>query len=167
MCIRDRVIDGFARDLANVIDLVSYQTMIDSASMVQTSASAFDYQQAIDAETLMLNRGFGAYDKKLFLSNRDYSKVAKDLGQNQYYGRDGVPLDALSRAKIPDLATFDTMRSDYLLSLPAPTPAALTITSDQAHTVETYDANGFYLDCLLYTSPSPRDATLSRMPSSA
>ena len=24
-----------------------------------------------------------------------------------------------------------------------------------------------YLDCLLYTSPSPRDATLSRMPSSA
>ena len=25
----------------------------------------------------------------------------------------------------------------------------------------------FYLTCLLYTSPSPRDATLSRMPSSA
>ena len=25
----------------------------------------------------------------------------------------------------------------------------------------------FYLVCLLYTSPSPRDATLSRMPSSA
>ena len=24
-----------------------------------------------------------------------------------------------------------------------------------------------YTDCLLYTSPSPRDATLSRMPSSA
>ena len=24
-----------------------------------------------------------------------------------------------------------------------------------------------YADCLLYTSPSPRDATLSRMPSSA
>ena len=26
---------------------------------------------------------------------------------------------------------------------------------------------GWYKDCLLYTSPSPRDATLSRMPSSA
>ena len=25
----------------------------------------------------------------------------------------------------------------------------------------------FFLSCLLYTSPSPRDATLSRMPSSA
>ena len=27
--------------------------------------------------------------------------------------------------------------------------------------------NGLYGTCLLYTSPSPRDATLSRMPSSA
>ena len=29
------------------------------------------------------------------------------------------------------------------------------------------DINGKELCCLLYTSPSPRDATLSRMPSSA
>ena len=29
------------------------------------------------------------------------------------------------------------------------------------------DAGGCYQSCLLYTSPSPRDATLSRMPSSA
>ena len=26
---------------------------------------------------------------------------------------------------------------------------------------------GWYIDCLLYTSPSPRDGLLSRMPSSA
>ena len=30
-----------------------------------------------------------------------------------------------------------------------------------------YDLRGRSLTCLLYTSPSPRDATLSRMPSSA
>ena len=30
-----------------------------------------------------------------------------------------------------------------------------------------YDGDGNYDPCLLYTSPSPRDATLSRMPSSA
>ena len=29
------------------------------------------------------------------------------------------------------------------------------------------NSNGLRDDCLLYTSPSPRDATLSRMPSSA
>ena len=31
----------------------------------------------------------------------------------------------------------------------------------------TYGANSMFMACLLYTSPSPRDATLSRMPSSA
>ena len=30
-----------------------------------------------------------------------------------------------------------------------------------------WDSLDDYLNCLLYTSPSPRDATLSRMPSSA
>ena len=30
-----------------------------------------------------------------------------------------------------------------------------------------FDQRGSVLGCLLYTSPSPRDATLSRMPSSA
>ena len=29
------------------------------------------------------------------------------------------------------------------------------------------ETEGNFIDCLLYTSPSPRDATLSRMPSSA
>ena len=29
------------------------------------------------------------------------------------------------------------------------------------------ETNGLYSDCLLYTSPSPRDGLLSRMPSSA
>ena len=29
------------------------------------------------------------------------------------------------------------------------------------------EGSAHVLDCLLYTSPSPRDATLSRMPSSA
>ena len=31
----------------------------------------------------------------------------------------------------------------------------------------TVNQNGLTLDCLLYTSPSPRDRVLSRMPSSA
>ena len=30
-----------------------------------------------------------------------------------------------------------------------------------------YDDLVYFITCLLYTSPSPRDATLSRMPSSA
>ena len=142
---RKKAVQGFARDLANAIDLAAYQQMIDSATMVQTSTSVFDYQSAIDAEVLMLNRGFGAYDKKLCLANTDYAQVAKVLGQNQY-NEAGIVKDALTKATLPDLATFDTMRSDYLINLPAPTPAALTINGNQSHTVATYDASGFYLD---------------------
>ena len=40
---------------------------------------------------------------------------------------------------------------------------------EAGHTVEhaTNGRDGLFLACLLYTSPSPRDGLLSRMPSSA
>ena len=36
-----------------------------------------------------------------------------------------------------------------------------------SYAVISYTENPFYVACLLYTSPSPRDGLLSRMPSSA
>ena len=39
--------------------------------------------------------------------------------------------------------------------------------TDGRTTRRAYGLTDTYIDCLLYTSPSPRDATLSRMPSSA
>ncbi len=140
---RKKVADGFARDLANAIDLACYQTMINSASMVIQNTGAFEWQNGIDAEVLMLNRGYGGYDKKMFLANKDYGLVAKDLGQAS---RDTLVNDAISRAKVPDLATFDTMRSDYLVSLPASSASGVTVNGAQEHTVSTYDSNDFYLD---------------------
>lgn len=161
---RAKVAQGFARDIANAVDVTCYQTMINSATMVQVGGSTFSYQDAINAETLMLNRGLGAFDKKLFLANTDYAAVAASLGQNQYYGRDGIPSDALTKAKIPPLATFDTMRSDYLLTLPAPTTATLTVNGNQSHTVSTYDSNDeFYLDNRVMTL-AVTNATASTMP---
>ena len=40
----------------------------------------------------------------------------------------------------------------------------ISISADQFKQTSNWNKNGI---CLLYTSPSPRDATLSRMPSSA
>lgn len=140
---RAKVAQGMARDIANAIDLLCYQTMINSATMVIQNSSAFGFQQGIDAEVLMLNYGLGAYDKKLFLSNKDYAQVAKDLGRAL---RETMVDDAWSRAQIPDLATFDTMRSDYLVNLPASTAVGVTVNGLQEHKVATYDANDFYLD---------------------
>lgn len=138
-----KVAQGFARDIANKIDLVCYQTMIDQASMFIGVDNKFGFEAGIDAETLMLNRGLSKFNRKLFLSNRHYASVAKDLGQAS---RDVMTQDALSRAKIPDLATFDTMRSDYLLTLAGNTASTITVNGDQSHAVATYDSNGFFLD---------------------
>ena len=38
---------------------------------------------------------------------------------------------------------------------------------DKKHKILVLEAGPMDYNCLLYTSPSPRDATLSRMPSSA
>jgi len=140
----ERARKGMAKDIAYAVDTTLYQEMINKSSIVETSATDFDYDLAIDAETTMLNRGLSAYDKKLFLSNTHYRKVAKELANAS---RDVRVDDALTRAKIPNLATFDTMRSDYLLTLAASTGTGLTVNGDQSHTVSTYDSAGnFYED---------------------
>ena len=44
----------------------------------------------------------------------------------------------------------------------------LSMTAEEvAEAIVRIAVSGMYLDCLLYTSPSPRDKTVSRMPSSA
>ena len=49
--------------------------------------------------------------------------------------------------------------------------ARLSLNLNHANIVSVFDIgksdNTYFIVCLLYTSPSPRDATLSRMPSSA
>ena len=135
--LREEAAKGVARDIRNAIDTTAYSEMINRGSMVQTVNGAFSWQDGVNAENLMYNRGLGGYMKKAFLSNTDYAGVAKELGAYQYEA--GITKDAIMRAKVPDLATFDTMRSDYVLRLPANATAGVTINGDQSHTVTTYD----------------------------
>lgn len=146
---RKKKIQGMARELANAVDIFAYQTMIDQASMVITSSTDFAYTDAIAAENLMLNRGLSGYNKKLFLSNPHYQEVAESLGQNQYYGSEGgksITADALERAYIPNLATFSTMRSDYITNLAGNVTAGLVVNGAQSHTIATNGAQGFFQD---------------------
>ena len=155
-----QIAKGFARDIANKIDTVCYQRMIEQATMFVGQGGAFSYQNAIDAEVKMLNRGLSAFDRKLFLSNKHYAAVAKDLAQSS---RDVLVQDALSRAKIPDLATFDTMRSDYLINVTGNTASTLAVTTNTESAVATYDAAGFYKDNRSMTLPVT-NATTVNMP---
>ena len=61
------------------------------------------------------------------------------------------------------LSSFTTLPASFLL-------AGLLAAPIQAETIDPNSAEGFVAlnrNCLLYTSPSPRDGLLSRMPSSA
>ena len=76
-----------------------------------------------------------------------------------------------------DRAKFDAKQAAMARAMAAPKVPVVNSRAHQNMTMETDDANDarrsrdVVVDaetlCLLYTSPSPRDATLSRMPSSA
>ena len=128
--------EGIARDIRNAIDVAAYETAIEEGALVYSSASAFDWQTAADVEVLMADRGLGGYNKKAFLSLPDYSGVAQQLGAYQY--TDGIPKDALTRAKLPMLQTFDTMRADYRKTLAGNSQTGVTVNGAQSHTPQTY-----------------------------
>ena len=58
---------------------------------------------------------------------------------------------------------------DVIPGLPPVNPGVPSILGEATETIEAVQlpAEAWYPGCLLYTSPRPRDATLSRMPSSA
>ena len=75
------------------------------------------------------------------------------------------PDDALSAGDCITLATEEPMFLEYFGCNPTYTNGSVVnVNGDDA--IELF-CNGMLIDCLLYTSPSPRDRTRSRMPSSA
>ena len=80
-----------------------------------------------------------------------------------------VVIENTGNVDLADLSVLEDLSSQFgtalisagnLTLVSGPSNAASSITVDS-------DWNGNVDTCLLYTSPSPRDATLSRMPSSA
>ena len=90
----------------------------------------------------------------------------KALGDADYLAAFDLVIDPIARSFDPNLviiaAGFDAAEGDPLGGMKV---------SDQGYALMTERlirlADGRCVACLLYTSPSPRDATLSRMPSSA
>ena len=66
-----------------------------------------------------------------------------------------------------DTEKFGIVEIDQIANAKAATSINLNITKGASTGVTQSFANAAIITCLLYTSPSPRDATLSRMPSSA
>ena len=140
----ERAKKGIAKDIANAVDTYAYQTMRNRANMTYAISGDISYDEMIQVESLMLNQGLGRYDKKLLASIPHYNKFAQAL---QTASRETAVSDALRKAKVGELSTFDVMRAEYIDTLAGNSTTGLTINGDQSHTVSTYDSSDeFYLD---------------------
>ena len=108
--------------------------------------------------------GEGVVDSGVHVRNQDQIQIGisgslkRDMSCSPYIPGKGYPVEAKNIKKLLKGKDWNTMRiqavgKEYTVWL-------------QGKKVMTYNSDSA-IACLLYTSPSPRDATLSRMPSSA
>ena len=92
--------------------------------------------------------------------NRSATALGKWLKDNSFF-----PDLALVSAATRTVQTFNELK----ISCPLEKKQKLYLASSEEifHQVKQITANSLLVICLLYTSPSPRDSNLSRMPSSA
>ena len=113
-------------------------------------------QNRVNLHTKRIHKiiGSNVRNKKIFVNLFDFSRRLdlRKIGKR--------PLEMLVQAGAFDV--LDTNRHRIFKSLDA-----LVAYSAAIHDQKVSKQVSLFGDCLLYTSPSPRDATLSRMPSSA
>ena len=149
MCIRDRITvtpnTGFAGDIDVPYTIEDQDGATDSAVHTVTVGNAVP--EVVDTDP---TPGTPSIDPL-------------DAGNIIVPAIDGQPITI-------DLDDYLTDPNGHALTItPGTLPAGATFDSanNQLTFVPTVDNTGDTVICLLYTSPSPRDATLSRMPSSA
>jgi hypothetical protein len=123
-----------AQRLAAEIDKNIYATAAAQASIFVKKVGAISWTDGALAEALMLSRGIGSGNRKMFLNPFDYSVIAQDLGNKAYMGDRSK--DAYERSKVPDIATFSTFRTDNLANVTTNgTVTGTTINGAQSFTV--------------------------------
>ena len=88
------------------------------------------------------------------------------FGQGRWQKRTNLTITDTTSALCPRITANKPIANRLLRQMGIPVPRQATVQTPEA-AVKAAKAIGFPCVCLLYTSPSPRDATLSRMPSSA
>jgi hypothetical protein len=134
--LKENAVKSLSKQVRNTIDIACTDAAIREAAITHAISGNFDWQTVSDIEVLMADRGLDGYDKKAFLSLPHYSGVAKELGAYQYNGN--TPSDALEKAKLPMLQTFETIRADYRSLLEGNATTGVTVNGDQSHTPRTY-----------------------------
>lgn len=97
----------------------------------------WDASATIDADMTMIGVPMGV-TKRAFYNAYDYKDLAGELAGRSYTS--GINQDAWERAKIPDVASFDSYKVDQTGRVPTGTATALTLAAAPAHKVEAMDA---------------------------
>ena len=97
-------------------------------------------------------------------------KICKAIAQHAYIAiLTALPFCALAipTGAVPDTTDFERSNSDLRYSVPLTEEEFSWVDETNEFLSELVLDFSEFIDCLLYTSPSPRDRTRSRMPSSA
>ena len=154
MCIRDRV-DG-----ANQVEL-AFRNADNGSNAGGFNGFSLVVTGPPVAEAIRINAGGGQHidaQGNLFLSDRYFSGGSRAFSTNDDIFIVGTGTNATNDSDVDDIL-YQTERFDTDLSYEI--PVANGIYDVRLHFAE------IFFTCLLYTSPSPRDGLLSRMPSSA
>ena len=156
----DQVNDQYIQAIYNgntVFDPTTFTGVSSAATIV---GSVLDFGSDTDGTSLALSPD-GATTNPV---------VHTSIGSGTVLATPGSP-NVASGVATPTLSIDDVTvnesdgTADFTVTLSGSATAAVTV--DYATADGTATAGADYTACLLYTSPSPRDATLSRMPSSA
>ena len=159
MCIRDRIYtpDPNSSNTETLTYLVSDGTT-ETQSTLQITVDAVD-----DAPESRMDSLSTAEDTPLNLSER-FAELLMDATDV-----DGEPLTLVESSfsePVNGTITVDNVTGD-LIYTPDPNSFHTETLTYRVSDGMTETQSTLQITCLLYTSPSPRDATLSRMPSSA
>lgn len=127
--------------LAAEVDKNLYAEVAAKAAIVVNKVGALTWDDGAQAEALMLSRGIaGGRRRKMFLNPFDYKDIAKDLGNRAYLG--DLSKDAYERSRVPNIAGFETFRTDNVANLAViGTVAGTTVNGAQLHTVTAMTGN--------------------------
>ncbi len=130
-------------DLADAVALRSTNVVTIPGGSSRKGMDLWD--AAATADALMLSLGVPLGSKRsAFFNPWDYKEIAKELGNRSFSS--SAEQAAFERARIPDVASFQSFKTDYNGTLKAGTTAAITLAAVPAHRVTAMDSNNMPTD---------------------
>ena len=168
MCIRDRLSTGVDPRIPPV-DLLAANFKEQIAKSQSPESQAAEVESAINAHITVNIDEDPEFYKSLSLRLRDIIEKTAGKWEQQIEMLlemvDGLPTARTAAASELNLTETEYAFYNILVAEVTNGEDGAIIDPDQQQAIT--DTTRKLVDCLLYTSPSPRDATLSRMPSSA